>query len=207
MKLVSRRPRHRAGFTLIEMIGVLAIIAILASMLIPRIFSAINEARVTGTAFSYNGLKSAAITYFGKHGRIGGNGGTNFTSTELTNGVSNWDRTYLLPGGFIEKAFESTLAVSANVQVIAAPIAGTSVTASNAAYDLDGTGVLPNNATGRVVLQIVLTGVFEEDARDLNQKLDGTSLGTTSGADLLGRVKYAAASGGLTDVYLYLAHK
>ena len=102
MKLVSRRPRRRAGFTLIEMIGVLAIIAILASMLIPRIFSAINEARVTGTAFSYNGLKSAAITYFGKHGRIGGNGGTNFTAAQLTNGVSNWDRTYLLPGGFIE---------------------------------------------------------------------------------------------------------
>jgi hypothetical protein len=81
------------------------------------------------------------------------------------------------------------------------------VTAINAAYDLDGTGVLPNNATGRVVLQLVLTGVFEEDARDLNEKLDGRSLGTTSGADLLGRVKYAAASGGLTDVYIYVAHK
>jgi len=30
--------RNRAAFTLIEMIGVLAVIAILASMLIPRVF-------------------------------------------------------------------------------------------------------------------------------------------------------------------------
>jgi len=35
------------GFTLIEMIGVLAMIAILASMLIPKIYEAINSARIS----------------------------------------------------------------------------------------------------------------------------------------------------------------
>ena len=38
------------GFTLIEMIGVLAIIAILIAALSPRIFDAISDSRITNTA-------------------------------------------------------------------------------------------------------------------------------------------------------------
>src|SRR5215470_16307586 len=42
---IQPTPRSR-GFTLIEMIGVLAVIAILAALLVPKIFEAINNARV-----------------------------------------------------------------------------------------------------------------------------------------------------------------
>ncbi len=58
------------GFTLIEMIGVLAVIAILASMLIPKIFEAINSARVNNAAVSYNAMKTAVMDHYGKYGSI-----------------------------------------------------------------------------------------------------------------------------------------
>lgn len=40
-------PRNKKGFTLIEVVGVMAVIAIIASIAAPRIFSAIEDARVT----------------------------------------------------------------------------------------------------------------------------------------------------------------
>ncbi len=208
MKSIKNTQRRRSGFTLIEMIGVLAIIAVLAALLIPRIFSAINESRVNGAALSYNSLKSSAITYFGKYGRFGGNGGTNFTGTELTNGVNNWDSAYLLTGGFIEKPFETKLGTSSNIQVKGAGASTETVTATNTAYDLDGNSTVANEASGTLVVQAILSGVSEDDAIELNNKIDGTTLGAAAGLqDLKGRVKYAAASGGVTDVYVYIAHK
>lgn len=203
MKVSQINLRRRSGFTLIEMIGVLAIIAVLAALLIPRIFSAINESRVNGAALSYNSLKSAAITYFGKYGRFGDATGNAFTNTSS---ITNWDSTVLLAGGFIEKPFETKLGTASNIQVRDAATSVTASSADNAAYNLDGTGTA-NDATGAVVLQAVLFSVAEDDARELNNKIDGTSLGTATGADLNGRVKYGAASGGLTDVYVYIAHK
>jgi prepilin-type N-terminal cleavage/methylation domain-containing protein len=45
MKLKTKTNNNK-GFTLIEMIGVLAVIAILAALLIPKVFQAITEARI-----------------------------------------------------------------------------------------------------------------------------------------------------------------
>src|SRR5213079_1357914 len=72
MKIVSnhRKQKLLQGFTLIEMIGVLAVIAILASMLIPKIFEAINSARINNTVQSYNAIKTAVMDHYGKYGAI-----------------------------------------------------------------------------------------------------------------------------------------
>ena len=79
----------------------------------------------------------------------------------------------------------------------------------NAAYDLDGNGTAVNDAApGSVVAQAVIRTVTEADAIDLNNRLDGPTLGTAPGtADLKGRVKYAAPVGGFTTVYIYLVHR
>ena len=70
MKIRSNKHRVSQAFTLIEMIGVLAVIAILASMLIPKIFEAINSARINNTVQSYNAIKTAVMDHYGKYGAI-----------------------------------------------------------------------------------------------------------------------------------------
>src|ERR1022692_5347507 len=77
-----RRQEVRA-FTLIEMIGVLAVIAILASLLIPKVFSAISQARVNGVTISTDTVKTALVDHYGRYG--------NFDQLFGTNGVGKFN--------------------------------------------------------------------------------------------------------------------
>ncbi|PCI09352.1 MAG: hypothetical protein COB77_00085 [Gammaproteobacteria bacterium] len=54
----------QSGFTLMEMIGVMAIIAILASAATPKIFDAIEDGKVTAYLAEANSLKLAAANYY-----------------------------------------------------------------------------------------------------------------------------------------------
>src|ERR1044071_4050175 len=58
--------RRNQGFTLIEMIGVLAVIAILAAVLVPKVFEAINNAKVNNAAMSCQTVKTAIIDHYAK---------------------------------------------------------------------------------------------------------------------------------------------
>jgi len=55
------------AFSLIEMIGVLAIIGILASVVAPKVFDAIRDAKITGAAAVNNAIKSATVDYARKY--------------------------------------------------------------------------------------------------------------------------------------------
>src|SRR2546427_11330818 len=104
MRTRTSQPKSAQGFTLIEMIGVLAVIAILASMLIPKIFEAINSARINNTVQSYNAIKTAVMDHYGKYGAINVVGpapAAGATTAQLT----NYDKAILLPKGLIDKAF------------------------------------------------------------------------------------------------------
>src|SRR5436190_1160861 len=65
------------AFTLIEMIGVLAVIAILAALLIPKVFSAINDARINNACISIDTIKTAVADHYGKYGKLATVFGTN----------------------------------------------------------------------------------------------------------------------------------
>ena len=193
-------PRRR-GFTLVEMIGVLAVIAVLAGLLVPRVFSAIGQSRINTAALGYNSLKSASLLYFGKYGKfadVGGVAGTN---------SAYWDAGVLLPEGFIEKKFETQLAATTTVSLVAAGNAGTALTGTTAgSYDLGNTGA--NTAIGTSVIEAVLTGVSADDAKELNDRIDGAALGSSTGTDQVGRVKYTGITAGTVGtVRLYIAHK
>ena len=55
------------GFSLIEMIGVLAIIGILASVVAPKVFDAIRDAKITGAVGVLQTIKSSCTDYARKY--------------------------------------------------------------------------------------------------------------------------------------------
>jgi prepilin-type N-terminal cleavage/methylation domain-containing protein len=59
--------KSNKGFTLIEMIGVLAIIGILASVVAPKVIEAIRDAKVTSSLANLNTVKSASINYYARY--------------------------------------------------------------------------------------------------------------------------------------------
>jgi hypothetical protein len=73
-------------------------------------------------------------------------------------------------------------------------------------YNLGGGAAGKADLIGTNVVQAVITGVSEADARALSLWIEGPGLSSPLGQDdLKGRVKYAARS--RTTVYIYLTHK
>jgi prepilin-type N-terminal cleavage/methylation domain-containing protein len=206
MKISVQQSKRLNAFTLIEMIGVLAVIAILAALLVPKIFEAINNARVNNAAVSYNTAKTALADHYAKYGTMLSSNGTAIVAGV---GVStNFDKV-LVAEAFMDKPFIVKIGdgTGNRVEIIPALTAGDAVTALNASFDLDGSGATVNDAPGSVVVWAVIEGVAAGDAKDLNDRIDGTTLGNPTGADLKGRVKYADPAGATTTVYMYLSHR
>lgn len=188
MKLKYSAQKNRA-FTLIEMIGVLAVIAILAALLIPKVFNAINDARVNNAIVSYETMKTAVTDHYGKYG------GLNFSNTtQLTSfPVNNYD-SILLAEGLIDKPFSVKIGSGSIVLVTNGGFAG-------AGYSLDGT----NNATKNIqtyVVEAQITGVSASDAYDVSTRLDGSTLtpsNNTAASDSQGRVTYTNGT-----LYMYI---
>ena len=86
------RPLHngvrRLGFTLIEMIGVLAIIAILVAAVAPRIFDAISDSKITSATTSIKSLQSAVAKYYADVGTLYPLASATGVPTASTNGVT-----------------------------------------------------------------------------------------------------------------------
>ena len=206
--------RRKQGFTLIEMIGVLAVIAILAAVLIPKVFEAINNSRINNSAMTCNTAKTALVDHYAKYGGIPVDGTAN-PPTVITNlPVEQFDLK-LLGEGFLDKPFAVKIgegtsdATHARVRVF--DISGTGTNAvdgtASTGFALSGTST-QNEAAGSVCAEAVITGVTASDAKDLNDRIDGPALGAAlNAADLKGRVKFAAPVGGTTTVYVYLTHR
>ena len=197
----------KRAFTLIEMIGVLAVIAILAALLIPKIFEAINNARVNNAAVSYNSIKTALADHYAKHGSLISSNGTPFAPSVGV--ATNFDHV-LLTEGFIDKSFQVKIGdgTGNRVEVNTPVVAAGPVTAANSAYDLAGAGITVNDAAGGAVVEALIFGVTELDAKALNDRLDGPTLGSAVGTDdLKGRVKYNTSTGNGTTVRIYVTHR
>jgi prepilin-type N-terminal cleavage/methylation domain-containing protein len=213
MKLTYKRKAWRLAFTLVEMIGVLAVISILASMLIPKIMQAINNTRINSTVESIQTAKTAVTDYYGKYTRIGGPGGVDLPST----GTNNFSAVLLLEK-LIEKNFSASIGGSTNgpggtrIEVVPGLVATTAPDATNAAYNLDDNGTSPNltnDASGHFVVRVVIVGVGPEDLKDLNDRIDGINnpfpAATLNAEDAVGRVKYPACPAGSTaNAFIYL---
>jgi prepilin-type N-terminal cleavage/methylation domain-containing protein len=204
--------KQASGFTLIEMIGVLAVIAILAALLIPKIFDAIASARIANAAISVSTVKTAIADHYAKFGSIAIDGSVT-PATPLTPTVNDFDLV-LLREGFIDKPFEAKISDNGTntmarlVQNTAVATAAVTYDASGI-YDLDGSGDA-NNTAGGIVAEVRLTGVTLSDALELSTRIDGAALSAANSSigsvDNRGRVKYDATTNP-TEVFVYLTHR
>jgi type II secretory pathway pseudopilin PulG len=189
------------------MIGVLAVIAILASMLVPKVFEAINTARITSSIVSCEAVKAAAADHYGKYGKFDLLFGTNVLNI-TSNAYSGYDVTVLMAEGLLDKAFSARIAgpdpsVNSFIQLVAAG-SGNYGGPSGIGYFLDGVTAATTGA--QFVLEAVMQNVSAADAKDLNDRVDGAGLGGPAGvADHKGRVEFEA--GATTTVYVYLTHR
>jgi len=226
-KRLSFSARARSGFSLVEMIGVLAIIAILAVIIVPKVFSTIASSRVTNAVGSITSMKTAISDFAGKYGTV-----------PLGNGVSRIDD-LLVTAGIIDSRF----AVKIGTQPANPPLVGSTWNNANGTWVAVVAGAVNQNAQSRLICQnaapaavpstagtnfflnggatglpagsrvicAVIPGLTISDARELSLRIDGdvnTQPTTSSLADNAGKVVYGVPNGaGVTTAYVYLAHQ
>lgn len=188
---------------MIEVLGVLVVIAMLVAVLVPVVFGAIHNASISQTASSINSVKTACAGHFAQYGSFATDGSVNPPAAISLDGTdtraAQFDKVLLveslLDHGFTPKMGDGILGPSnTRIQIVNGLAPSTQPTQDNSAYDLDGSGA--NQASGMVVVEAVITGVPLDDAKALNAILDGVSLGQDStGNDFRGRVKYASPAG------------
>ena len=206
---ISNERRELSAFTLIEMIGVLAVVAILASLLIPKIFESINNSRLSHTQLSYQTVKTAVMEHYGKFLAFNSSNGVAFTVTQPRD---DYDK-ILVAEGLLEKPFSVKLGSSPKIQIRdASSLAGGAPDPStpSTGFDLDGDG--KNDILGaQFLIEALIIDVSDADARALNDRLDGPALGedpSSPGDDRKGRVIYDKPAGSNTrTLRIYITHR
>ena len=215
--LQHQERRTSSAFTLIEIIGVVAVIAILAAVLTPRVVSVIARGKVSATAQSLGSLKSATADYIGKNGSLPARAGTGATNSAVATGRFDTD---LVTGGFAEKLFACSIGTQTfDASALTGRIHVRSVTAASAAtvtaptattggdnFNLDRETSTADFTTSQTVVSAFIPGVSISDAIALNTILDG-DVNTGTSADTTGRCIYsAAATDNTVTVIVYIAH-
>src|SRR5207247_7197476 len=100
--MICRIKRRSGAFTLIEMIVVSAIIAILASLLITKIFESMNNAKISQTQLSYQTIKTAVIEHFAKFNSLASSNGVPFNVVNGDGNNGDYDK-ILLAEGLLDK--------------------------------------------------------------------------------------------------------
>ena len=195
--------RNQRAFTLVEIIGVLAIISIIVGLLLPPIFRFVDNANVSAVTHTVRASKAAIWEYYVQN--------KSFPPTDVT----------LVGAGLLDRPIDPKVGADAvgdgylrNLTATDENIAvgGDGITGTN--FDLSGDGMTTQEApagAGLVVLE--LDDVNRDNAEALNEAIDGATLGDASdsvagdGADELGAVIYDGRAGFPTTVYIYLAHQ
>jgi hypothetical protein len=205
------------------MIGVLAIIAILAVVIVPKVFSTIASSRVTSAIGSVTSLKAAVTEFAGKYGTVPVTAAAQRIDDLLVaanmlesrfavkigaqqSATSNAAATWAYTNGAWAATGGSTQAQLSRVICLNSTTTAPS-TANGANYQLDGATDLPS---GSRVISAVLYNIRASEALELSQRIDGDvmSAADTATADADGKVVYNTPNAqGLTTAYVYVAHQ
>ena len=169
------------GFTLMEMIGVMAVIAILASIATPMIFEAIRNAKVTAFVEDLNTLRTAVARFYEDTGNYPIHIPTDTRDSrkqlirnDAANPVAGWD------GPYLEKEFNNPFDEGAYRAIL-------STANANYQFDFDGDGNVDTNS----VVVIRVDRVSDEEARKISDIIDndGSELQGATSWQCSGRVK------------------
>lgn len=206
---------HRHGFTLIEIIAVVALIAVFAAVLVPRVAGVIGRGKVSGTAEAIAGLKTATMDYISQNSALPVRAGTGATNGPVAAGRFDAD---LLAGGFTEKLL--TCGIGSQVfdgsiltgrihvrSVVAIPGgAGAVTTIDGSWYDLDRDPATTDIKSGQIIVSAYIPGVAITDAMALNKIIDGDD-NSANGPDATGRCLYTTPDNtSRVTVCVYIAH-
>lgn len=219
MKRIKNPTKNSQAFTLVEMVGVLAVIAILTAMLIPKVFETINTARINASAAAVTTVKNAVASHYAKYGGFAEATGTLLTPATVAASAdaANFDANVLLNDAMLEKRFGVKIGDQVDatnkvvVRQVEAAADAAAITEDSANYDLDGEGDIETN-DGALLCECVITGVSAADAFSLKTQIDGADLMAAEGIEVgdaatAGRVKYAAIAAGATgEVHIYVNH-
>lgn len=202
--------QKNSGFTLIEMIGVLAIIAILAAAIAPRVFEVIADSRGTRMATDVRAIETAVTRYYGDVGTIKDLEATTGTAQLDSAGTTYWQTLVArtpkgsagawarFSGPYLEKFVETAPAVGTGQTLIldTPPLVTVPAATNNLSFDLDGIADAagdrndtPANLAGgpQSVVVLVIADVDFGDFEKVDSIFDE---GVAGAKETSGRVKY-----------------
>jgi|GEM_PF-1910266 len=185
------------GFTLMEMIGVMAVIAILASAAAPPIFEAIEDAKVSAYVQEIHELKLAAARYYKDTGKWPRHVPTSTNSTYHNLMVSDVDgKGGAIPGWngpYLDRELTHQIVKGANQDVIATADA-------NYTCDLDGDGTRDGT-----FLVYRADNISDKVAEKISNVIDGDG-GITTGDNrwqAAGKIKRYGSGSDHANILLY----
>lgn len=216
MKLVGNK-KTAQGFTLVEIIGVVALIAVLAAVLAPRVTSVIGRGKINSTAQAIAGLKTATMDYIAAKSSLPVRVGVEATDKAEKGGRFDAD---LIAGGFTEKLFTCAIGsqtfdgsgLTNRVHVRSQPaqadaeVDRPTAAAGGDSFDLDRDPKTADFTTAQSVVSVFIPQVPIADAIALNKLID-SDVNAADTADTVGRCIYSVPDAeNKVTVYVYVAH-